>query len=238
MKLARAKEKINELDAQISKFVRDNPYSVTRKDDANKARHIIQIEMSIMPDPIGCLVGEFAYNLRSGLDHLAWQLALLTTKNPSRNTAFPICASKPTPTDDLFKKKVVDIPQVAVNVIESLQPYHRGTAFKDHPLWKLNKLCNMDKHQVIAISNTVVPVFVGGVTQAWKRELTYGLQVEVPLSEKENIQFKPGLPQIVFGEPIEATDAPSNFEITFAELGTIYDFLRHDAVPQFERFFP
>jgi hypothetical protein len=237
MKLARAKEHINELHAQISTFVGNNPYSVVRKDDFQKGRHIIRIEMNIMPDPIGLLVGELAFNLRSGLDHLAWQLGLLTTDKPSRNTAFPIYSTKPKSPNDSFRRKVANIPPIATDLIESLQPYHRGATFKDHLLWKLNRLCNIDKHQVIAISYTVVPVYVGGITQAWKRELTYGIQIEVPLAERENVQFQPGIPRIVFGEPIEATDRTPDFEITLDEVDSIYEFIRYDLVPRFEKFF-
>jgi hypothetical protein len=236
MKLARAKEHIEELDREISKF-RNNPYTVVREDDANNAAHIIRCEMNIMPDPIGLLVGEVAYNLRSGLDHLAWQLALLTIDKPSAKTSFPIYSKKPNSSDKSFAEKLVNIPREATDIIESLQPYHRGAASKDHPLWKVNRLCNIDKHQGIAISYTGVPVWVAGVTTFWKRELTYGVQVTVPLSEKERVEFEPGIPEIVFGEPIKATDGISDFEVTLRELGSIYELLRYDVVPRFTGFF-
>lgn len=149
MKLGRAKEHLDRLANEVSAF-RQNAYSISRQDNANNSRHRVRIELNIMPDPIGILVGEFAFNIRSGLDHLAWQLALLTTGNPARNTAFPICSTKPT--DHSFQKKVLNIPPEAVDIIESLQPYHRGEAFRDCPLWQLNRLCNIDKHQLIAVS--------------------------------------------------------------------------------------
>ena len=31
--------------------------------------------------------------------------------------------------------------------LKSLQPYQRGNAFRDHPLWHLNELSNIDKHR-------------------------------------------------------------------------------------------
>ena len=39
-------------------------------------------------------VGELVHSLRSALDNLAWDLALITTRKPPRSTAFPIHTSE------------------------------------------------------------------------------------------------------------------------------------------------
>ena len=69
----------------------------------------MRVEQHITPEPIGTLVGELAYWTRSALDHLAWQLALLTTDEPGRLTAFPIESECPTPGNKSFNEKVASI---------------------------------------------------------------------------------------------------------------------------------
>jgi hypothetical protein len=38
------------------------------------------------------IVGELLYNLRSALDHLAWQLVKLDGRKPGKHTQFPVCS--------------------------------------------------------------------------------------------------------------------------------------------------
>jgi hypothetical protein len=67
--------------------------------------------------------GEFAYCLGSALDQLAWQLVLTNTKQRLvRNTSFPIHEKY----GGSFAKAVEGMPENAIEVIESLQPYMAG----------------------------------------------------------------------------------------------------------------
>ena len=89
MKLDRGYQHLDELKAAVSAF-RNDGYTVNRHDDLTNSLHHVEIEQKITPDSIGILAGEFACCLRSSLDHLAWQLALLTTDAPNDATSFPI----------------------------------------------------------------------------------------------------------------------------------------------------
>jgi hypothetical protein len=184
------------------------------------------------------LVGEFAYALRSGLDHLAWQLALLKTPDPGNSTAFPIDSQLPLPTNRSYRDKVADILPAALTVVDSLQPYTTGPAFKDHPLWQLNKLCNIDKHRVVAVGHIQFQVIVPlEFPHFLRRDTNDTIEICVPLADKAKFHLDVNCPGIVFGEPIDVTDAVSGFEISINELERIYDFVRNDAVPRFDRFF-
>src|ERR1700749_1378156 len=97
MKLGRAYEHLGQLKVEQSTFLKSKAYIERRYDDPQRSLHIINIQQSITPDPIGLLVGEFAHCIRSGFDNLAWQLALLTTDKPGRSTAFPIESQRPGP---------------------------------------------------------------------------------------------------------------------------------------------
>lgn len=44
------------------------------------------------------------------------------------------------------------IEEDAQAVIEGVQPYKLGERFRDHPLWKLNNLANIDKHRILHVS--------------------------------------------------------------------------------------
>jgi hypothetical protein len=236
MKLGWAHKRLDELKLEIIKF-RNDAHLVTRKDDVERARHCVYIEQKITPDSLGMLLGEFAYCLRSGLDHLAWQLALLTTDKPGRLTCFPIDSERPTAGNKSYREKIAAIPPVALGVIETLQPYQRVKAFRDHPLWQLNKLCNIDKHRVVAVGHIQFEIGVYGVSKAWRRNLRDAIEISVPLPEKSQLELNVNVPRVVFGEPIERTDAISDFEITIDGLDSIYNFIRGDVVPMFAGFF-
>lgn len=102
----------------------------------------------------------------------------------------------------------------------------------------MNKLCNIDKHQVIAISHIGFQVFVAeGISALWRRDTNEALEISIPLSEKSKFYFEISVPAIVFGDPIKTTDALSDFETGIDGLEGIYKFIRYGAVPRFERFF-
>lgn len=238
MKLGRAYEHLDQLKREVTAFIKSNPYTETRYDNPEKAGHIIRVEQHISPDPIGVLIGEFAYCIRSSLDHLAWQLALLTTDKPSRLTAFPIESECPRPSNKSFNEKIASIPPEALKVIDALQPYHSQATIKSHPLWQINRLCNLDKHQVIPISYIDFRVAIFGVTQARRRDVQHTTEIVVPLSEKDQVEFHVDVTGVVFGEAIDVTDGATDFEIGLDGLSAIYQFIRYDAVPRFEIFFP
>jgi len=240
MKLGRAHEHLSQLKDEIARFCKSKPYTERRYDDTQNARHIYCVEQKGTPDPIGTLIGEFAYNIRSGLDNLAWQLALLTTDKPNRQTAFPIESECPGPSNKSFNEKVADIPPDALRVIEALQPYTRWPAFKEHALWQVNKLCNLDKHQVIPVSSIDFRIRVDEVSSAGgpahpNRNTTC---IAVPIAEKDQAKFNVEVAGVVFGEPIDKPQGVSGFELGLDGLSAIYQFVRYDAVPRFEIFFP
>ncbi len=237
IKLSRAHEHLEELKGTIAEY-RKNGYTVVRKDDPWKGVHVMTIRAAIMPDKLGALPGEFAYCLRSGLDHLAWQLALLTTDAPGKETCFPIYGTPPDPSPkSRYSKSVANFPASATAVINGLQPHNRGAAFKDDLLWQLNELCNIDKHQAIAVGCMLLEFSVTGVSQLWRKDTANAFQVAVPLSEKESVQLNVNVPGVVFGEPIDALNGAANLEIGVDRFEEIYKFVRYDVVPGFAKFF-
>ena len=236
-KTVRAKGHLEALQGEIRMFLSSEPITRTEEDDIENGVHIFRFELRDFSVEIPLLVGEIAYNLRSGLDHLAWQLSLLSGRTPSRDTAFPIQNDRSKRSEDRFRRTTWDIPCEAIEIIKSLQPYARGEDFKSHPLWQLNKLCNVDKHTTIPISCTEL-TFDSGTpdveAEFFRKEINQGVEVIVPLEVKDKVYFNPRKPKLILGFPIDKPGTP--FELTGGITG-IYEFVRDEVIPRFERFF-
>ena len=112
-----------------------------------------------MPDLDGILgrcsviLGDTFHNLRSALDHLAYQLALWHTCGNIRkpkSIQFPICDSIEA-FDNAKDRWLGEIASDHVAIMERFQGYHRvdgGQGPYFHPLSKLRDLSNVDKHRL------------------------------------------------------------------------------------------
>lgn len=233
-KLDRAETHLNVIEREHERLINGGLYTISKRDNSQKQRHIIRYEAIANPPELSLSVGEFAYSLRSGLDQLAWRLALvnLKTKRPRSQTCFPIFGEPP---KKGFGDRTKDILPAAFTVIESLQPYHRGNGYKRDMLWILNELCITDKH-VIAPVNSMDARFRILGTDDWRRkDSDYAFEISVPLTDKFKVKIYQERADIVLGEPIG--NLSSGFGVRVAELRPIYDFVRNDIAPRFAGFF-
>ena len=220
-------------------------------------------------DTFSLLIGDALHNLRSALDALAYSFAVAFTKplpkeiaNSSEfpvfgdedgkgipgvgNTMFHQTSKKgdPVPGSGLFKIRGCD-PGVQT-IIEGLQPYKRGNAFRSHPLWVLHDLDRISKHRLL---HTTVAAFYGTtwdiqrfrnvrcigpgmvVSLAGRIETDtpisriYGIhpidpnaEVHVEIQPAIDIAFAPGTPG-VDGEPVLST------------LANLYGYIVTDVLP-------
>jgi hypothetical protein len=93
-KLDRAKEMIEEIYDAVVGYIAEEPYEVVGEFNPETSEYVIRGKVTKPTRKIGIIAGDAAHNLRSALDHLAWQLALLNTATPYRLTQFPIARSK------------------------------------------------------------------------------------------------------------------------------------------------
>jgi hypothetical protein len=152
-KIHRAGMHLDDLKTEEARFLETKPYRLrVVNDHGHHGQDIINefvIVDQVAPIPIELplLVGEVAYQLRSALDHLAWQLVLANNGTPViKTTAFPVFDTQP---KQLKIAGGVD-PQ-ALAIVENLQPYKRGQDAKSDPLWMVSELCNIDKHRLLVI---------------------------------------------------------------------------------------
>lgn len=231
-KIERAKEHFETLDREIGEFQKNNLCRVRHYEDTENALYVVRIDIPIVPLRFGVLAGDGIHNLRSALDHLAWQLALTRVAKPFDYTEFPI-VSKDTAKDRAhFKLVTQSMPDRACVRIKALQPYRRGAAFKDDPLWQLNKLWNIDKHRVIPVQGITLNIKAPKAANARLETFDgYGVMT-MPLSFKPQMQLSPRpTAAVVFGSEIDGLVVPAE------RLGEIYEYVAERVLPRFSRFF-
>ena len=90
-KIERAKKHIADLHLACEAFFSSRPYDIrveTNPDKLERSYHLVSIRE--VPDEIISICGDALHNLRSALDHLAFQLVLVAGNKPTRRTCFPI----------------------------------------------------------------------------------------------------------------------------------------------------
>jgi hypothetical protein len=237
MKARRADEHFQSLEKELSKWSAKT-YTITEKTDLKQAIHIVNIAITPTPEAIPMLFGDFVCCLRSSLDQLAWRLAHLPpvrtfTRTQQRQINFPIFEERNATYED--RRKL--FPPTVADIIDTLQPYLRGNAFRDDPLWQLNELWNLDKHRTSSIPPYNVNIgFSDDLLHSFVRHnrLTYDLEVAIPLfiAWTRKVDLKPKLTvEILFGET-------NYLELPISRLREINDFVRNDVIPKFTGFFP
>jgi hypothetical protein len=166
--MERANEHAQELNAEIQRFYKTNPYEIVHDFDETgkeesaetkgaKGLHIYRVIIRHeVPDRIAILAGAVVQELRSALDYVAWQLALAQSETPPPTTAFPIFASP-----KLYKRdrlRFIDGIDLAIHpVFDSVQPHLAGDKAREQPLWVLHRLANDDRHKIPTSSALSLP---------------------------------------------------------------------------------
>jgi hypothetical protein len=235
-KMQRAYEHLKELDRQVRAYKATCPYSVAKKLNADKTSYIYRIEPGSLPDPrIATILGDAIHNMRSSLDHLAWQLALLNTATPYHRTEFPIYKDRTSGNVKAVRRKLQDVPTKAADLIERLQPYNSGDRHKAHPLWILHALWNIDKHSLLLPISHMgwVPVFYGpGGSCEVLDDGTIIITVPVEVDAELDIE-----PQITTDIAFPLDSPGGGMEVREL-LWSIYKALDNLVFPALSRFFP
>ena len=166
-KLARASEHHDALYQAVEGFFESKPYEITDELDASGTEYVGRFYMRRPFDPrLATLIGDCLFNVRSALDHLAWALASRHGP-PPRSTEFPIFIDEnkfhafekdgvtPKRGSGLAKIAGIRDPEARAN-IAALQPYKgwAGSSADQHPLWLINELNRVDKHQLLLVVAT------------------------------------------------------------------------------------
>jgi len=236
LKTTRAKKHLEDLRERLTGFGKE-PCEFFREDDAHNGWHIIRMQVKDIPDDITLIFGDLLYCLRSSLDQLVWCLAKINaTPGYPEQTQFPILEQR-----DIarFNRQTSGVPAEAARIIESLQPYNAPTldATRENILWRLNKLCNIDKHARIPVRGTTGLItwdtFVRWGEEAIFTEFDDHAEMKIPLSRKNELALYPRTPEfkVLFG------DLYWNIQCDFADVEAIYEFVTNRLIPRFAGFF-
>ena len=99
-----------------------------------------------LPIEILSAAGDAIHNLRSALDHLAWQLAHWKGHKPTEHTGFPIGKSLAN-YKSMRARKVAGMCPEAKKAIDDLKPYRGG----NQALWRIHYLDIADKHRQLYV---------------------------------------------------------------------------------------
>ena len=172
-KTRRARHNLQTLESDMEEFCENE-----RERILDKLRELPPlIVYSTKPDLLAdysARVGEIAYNLRSALDHLVWQLIWSNHRLPTARSEFPIfnCERKYV---GASSRKLEGIGSKHAELIESFQPYHQDLAIGQH-LWMLHLICNIDKHRYLNVIDLNYKADAHLKDDSVPSHLTYGLR--------------------------------------------------------------
>jgi hypothetical protein len=193
LKLDWAKRHLEALDADLRVFHESKPCRFTSRDDVENQRHILRVDLDDVPDHICLRCGDAFYCMRACLDQLVWRLAKLTVTIPER-TQFPIIEKWDSDSLGRFAPQTQGVPADALAIIKDLQPANRPATVKENLLWRLNAMCNLDKHRRIPANGSEVQFFLR--TGADPSNITFetldnfGI-FSVPLADKGKLNIHP-----------------------------------------------
>jgi len=234
LKIGWAQKHLDAIDATIGSYFAEEPYMRVREYDPQHGQRLAGIRMlKTPPTNLALMIGDYLHNIRSALDHLAWQLVIASGREPTSRTEFPIYKDA-----SIYEERTSGIaikPFVTEDIrtlVESTQPYHRGNDARTHPLWTMHCLSNIDKHRTLHTAS-----------------------IWIERGERFTLGARPGTEDIVFffqGEPSESemdVQIQTALSVSFLEptyllgrpivrqLGESLKFVREDLLPRFEPFF-
>jgi len=145
-RLNRAREHLADLEIREKAILHPQIENIVTKTDLNTVKDFIITDLlAEMPQSFSVLIGETIYNLRSALDYLVFDLAILDSGAPKKGTQFPI-----DDTEENFAShrgrllKGLSVEHVAR--IKALQPY-KGYYYTA----MIRDISNPDKHQALTV---------------------------------------------------------------------------------------
>lgn len=232
LKIARAKTHIDNLNRSMRRFMDSNPYGIeVEQYTETMYRSVLRIYKG-PPLNWSLTAGDAIHNLRSALDHLAWQLALKTTNEPFRYTAFPISDAAERFSESPALK---DIFRPAIPVIEGLQPYHAADSPRNRGLRFIADVDNVDKHRL------VIPIFAT-TSIGTPKGLPIGFNISLGRLTDGHVLAIGGSPQAARRMRVAVNLAlyiPS-LSPPIAPVGVLrgmHDYVRDEVIPLFFQFF-
>lgn len=194
------------------------------------------------------IIGDCLHNLRSALDHLAYQLA----RNPNTHTSFPIHSNPPR--GPWYRGHKVRLPNISGGIendvrriLDAVQPYNRRDLNRGLDL--LRDLDDIDKHRIIlvavAVNKNALGTYWGPLEEtpqghfvfpgkALKHHEVFAVvKYTRPQPEPDpNLKF---LPHVAFDRARSIPNSIRGDEVT-GVLNDLAILVENDVLPRFKRF--
>ena len=162
-KIGRTHDGVRSLEADIAAFCELQRRQIVF--DAAQPQLRIMDDGPAVPVNYSIRVGEIAYNLRSALEHLIWQMVKANGQHPNSSNEFPIfkCESRYQKSSD---RKLKGLDEKQRKLVDEFQPYSDcGKVGKQ--LLMLHLICNIDKHRHLNVA--AIHSFVDLTREPWHR---------------------------------------------------------------------
>lgn len=149
LKINRAKTHLLELQTEIKSFMDSHPYRISTKRDPETKRLIYYVSaVRETPQVISLIAGDIIQNLRSAMDHLAYELFISNGGNETegRNIYFPI-EKDFTTYESEKERKTKGMSKGAKDLIDLVKPYNGGNTI----LWRIHDFNITDKHRSLLL---------------------------------------------------------------------------------------
>jgi len=236
-----AKKHLDSVNDAIGNFVKTHPYQVFGEEDVASGEYIVKIIHPPLAEafPIVLAASDFANCLRASLDYLAWQLVLLGGSWPSRDCCFPIYAKNTVDTQIRIAKVTFGMPEPAITIVKSLQPFNSGEDYKSTHLWRLSTLCNINKHRHVSAFRPLPPWQVRIRGEFAAENIKYTAEqidnctvMRLPLETKDYVDFNPDRTV-----DMRFFDQREGLDIGYQDLIAMYDFVGGTVIQAFAGFF-
>jgi hypothetical protein len=159
LKLNRAQAYAKALHAEVDAWFMRHPYEVFGQyEPGSPEKYVFKARfLELPPSEWGLILGDFAHNARSALDHLAYQVVMLGNGGMHQEqTQFPV-VTEPGKWQQAAASRLKGASDRHIQIIESFQPYHRRDLHGQQTIWGaiedplaiLTRLSNIDKHIVL-----------------------------------------------------------------------------------------
>lgn len=167
LKLQRAGVHLETINAAAKDFVERNmfkPHASGVFDFANEWQELIWHDVEEAPPEWGTILGDFAHNVRSALDHLVWQMVEACNGGTGYWTQFPISDSEKKWQNDIVARDPQRGPAPtsglspdALDFVKRFQPFRRGEeGVIGKRFHALHQISNTDKHRLLHVSAAYV----------------------------------------------------------------------------------
>lgn len=205
LKVKRARQHIEELNAALAEHLERGAGELRVKQEAKHDYRLV-FEAEPVPAEVSLILGDAVHNLRTALDHLAWELVAAADRKPGKDTYFPIRETREKLINAVDKGEMKFAGRdVCRLIIDTIQPYKGGNG----ALWPLHDTDIVDKHRLLVpvVAITLTPLM--SIHDAEGRGIL-DFRFEVPAGGSQNI-YRSHIPFEV------TTEGKPTFSVFFPE---------------------